>query len=837
MRTLAVGEVAQWPAPKLKVEIENGSGTYIDYSAFIPVAGAASMGESVDTPVATGTIALRRRNNAGDSLSPLMGESALNVDDDDLFSPAIDLGRGIRISAAKNGTATYRELFVGRINRVDWSQDPISVGYADLGAWLMDAQIKVEGIEYGTTPVGTALEVVIQNIVDATPSGKGTPGLYTPVSPGFLVTAWAQGRVKVLEAIRDIALQSTGWDVRFRYDASHVSRLTLLDPQRDRTTVDATISSYRAIRALDLDIKDIRNSGLVPYTDADGIGHTIPDSDDASILKYGERYFELPSSESIDTEAEASALLAAVVHDLADALAELTVELDFFWPVQLYDRYTFPANGRHFDDDQTFAVSAYQHSFDGGHGITTLTLSGRVVGAYASWLPRVKARLPNDNRCILSNIQRTDTDTDSTISWTPGPDVAEVWAAYAVKDAPEQDGDWPAVAALVYPLADGVRSLTVPRPTDQQITMVQLEPHRADLSVGIVKRLVITATPQVPTWEPDDLETATTGTQWLSFTERGIAIVAVDMQTQVGTNPISAIGPPTRGPGDASTVKGVPLGAFEYEFDVPLDATRQSWIVVGYTLSNGTRIGMPPFGFDRDKLPNLLSIVQDPVTPTKLTITGDSDTKSIGIYSSYYSYGYEADGNVLEFDRARPGNLPTFANLGLASGFSDLLLIRAWAVPIVALTGNHVNALGSFSDLVDEKPLAMWNSVGAGGSGAPDATWLQVFGYGPGGDGSQDITIYLEASSAPAGWSVVLAIDEDGGIPETDETANVSPTLSVPPVTLTAYTWTSSYARVPRDDTTRLITLRLRADLVDNVGQVRDTRSTTVGWYTPSTEI
>ena len=823
MRPLAVGEVAQWPAPKLKVEIENGSGTYIDYSSFIPQQGAASLGESINDQFATGSIALRRQNNAGASLSPLMSGSPLNVDDLGAPSPAIDRGRGIRFSAAKNGTATYRELLTGRINRVDWSQDPIALTIADSGAWLADTQIKVEGVQYGT-PDGVPLETAIQNLIDATPSGKGTPGLYTPVSPGFMVTNKEQGRVKVLDAVRSFALETTGWDVRFRYDASHVSRLTLLDPQRDRTTVDATISSYRAIRTLDLDIADIRNSGLMLYTDADGAPHTITDADATSNADFGERYFELPSSDVIDTEAEATALLGTVIHDLAGAPAEIVIEMDFFWVVQLYDRYLIPANGRHFDEDQEFAVSGYQHSFDGGHAITTMTLAERVIGAYDDWHTRILPVLQDGSRCILSNIQRTDTDTESTVSWVPGPDVAEVWAAYKVKDAPEQESDWPSVAAIVSPLADGVRSITIPRPTDQQITMLQLEPHRADLSVGIVKRLVITATPQVPTWEPDDLETATTGTQWLSFTERGIAIVAVDMQTQVGTNPISGTGLPTRGPGDASLVKGGTLGPFEYEFDVELDPTRQSWIVVGYTLSNGTRIGIPPFAFDRNKLPSIVSLTLD---GTRLRVSGDSDTKSLGVYSVSRGWGYEVDGQFLDVDLTVDGNGAWAGQAGMTSAMIDTFVVRAFSEPLILVPENRAPL-----DM-DERRVTAYNGVGdPGGAGAPEATISALTAYAPSPDGSVTAQVSIKATSAPVGWTVVLYINEEGGTPEDDETANVSPSLSAPPTSLTAYSWTSSYPSLPHDPTTRLVSMRVRVDLLDALDAVRDTRETSTSWYT-----
>jgi hypothetical protein len=351
--------------------------------------------------------------------------SALNVDDASAYAPLLDIGRLVRASSATLAPGVtpvggdYREGFTGRIDTVAWESDPITITCSDLGAWLMDTQIEVEGTQYGTTPVGTALETVIQNIVNAWPSGKGIPTLYTPTSPGYLVTSWAQGRVKVLDAIRSVALQSTGWDVRFRYDASHVSRLTLFNPDRTRVTVDATIaaSEYRSVKALSLSLANVRNVGKLPYVDAAGAPQSATASDSASIAKYGRRYFELASSNAITTSTQANALIASVVSDLAGAPAEQEIVTSLLWFVQLYDRYTFLANGVHYDQDQTLAVVGYRHEFGDGVAWTTLRCTGRVVGAYADWLRGIALRLEVIEPSISA--VATETATTGTLVLTP----------------------------------------------------------------------------------------------------------------------------------------------------------------------------------------------------------------------------------------------------------------------------------------------------------------------------------------------------------------------------------------------------------------------------------
>jgi hypothetical protein len=56
--------------------------------------------------------------------------------------------------------------------------------------------------------------------------------------------------------------------------------------------------------------------------------------------------------------------------------------------VQLFDRYTFVANGDHYDVDQTLSVVGYQHTFENHHGRTAIQVAGRVIGAYDTWYRR-----------------------------------------------------------------------------------------------------------------------------------------------------------------------------------------------------------------------------------------------------------------------------------------------------------------------------------------------------------------------------------------------------------------------------------------------------------------
>jgi hypothetical protein len=512
MRTLLAGERATTQAARLtyhgKLEVQNGSGTWKDYSALLGghYTIGATWGEEQDTPVGQASFRIARKRGAH-SLAPFMSTSALNVDDLGAYSPALDIGRLVRYSVATLAAGVepvsgdYREAFTGRINKVQWESDPIVISCSDLGAWLMDTQIEVDARRYGTT-AGVALETVLQQIVTDNPDGSGIPvTVYTPTSPGFNVTDLTVGRPKVLEAVRATALDSTAWDVRYRYDASHVSRLTLFNPDRTRSSVDTTITTneYRAIRGLSLSLANVRNAGKLPYTDASGAPQSVTASDPASIVnRYRRRYFELPSSPSIRTSAEATTLLEAVINDLAGAPAEQEVDCWFLWFVQLYDRYVFAANGTHYDQAQTMSVVGYQHTIENGKGSTVLTCTGRVVGAYADWLRRIT--LSTAPELQLNNFKWSDAnDTSRTYAWTRGPDVTMVLVFVAQVAIGGGDG-WPGATTMPTAiLQPGTDSYTIPKPSAGYQTFAQFEPRTVTGAAGAVRRAVLDPAPSALT--------------------------------------------------------------------------------------------------------------------------------------------------------------------------------------------------------------------------------------------------------------------------------------------------------------------------------------------------
>lgn len=830
MRALLAGELAQAQSYAsdyyVKLEVQNGSGTWIDVGAALGRKWIvnASWGETVDAKVMQVTFTLWQEMG-GNSLSPLMTASVLNRDDALAYAPLLNVGRLVRASVATMShlvpldVAKYRKFFDGRIDDVQQADSldgvgPITIPCSDLGGWLMDLQIETSGIQYGTTPIGTALETVLQNVINANiPVGEPAVTLYKQSSSAFAVTDWKQGDTKVMEALSTLVLDSTGEDIRYRYDAAHASRLTWFNPDRTRVTVDATFAPGYTIRSLDLSLANIRNAGEMPYQG--GVASAV-NAASAAPTMFRRRFFRLPSSAMISTLVDAQKVIDAVVNDLSAPPGEAAADIPFFWPVQLYDRYTFQANNRQFDTDQTFAVMGYQHTIEHGRGSTTLTLTARIVGAFAAWLERLsKAR--QDELGELGNVQWTVVAGVTTVTFQRNATTSEVWAAAML--APNSSSpDWNAVAAAVGPLPAGATSFVVPTPADGQVTLVQLEPRHVDLSPGVVRRLLVTATPQPPVYTVDDLETATTFTQWIQFIERGIPVSLVESAVQLGTTPATAFTTPTRGPGATSVVKGGVLGPLAYEQDGPRDASRTNWVGFRETLATvpPQQIILPWFGFDRDTNPNLGQVTVDS-TGRYVTISGDNDTKAVGLYlKSPGTWKYEVDGAFAIIDVQALG---TNGVAGLAAATSGTFTAKALGDPVASISG------GTLSDNRDV--------IAPNGGSAATATWSLVAAGAP-PSGSFIMPITLKATSAPGGWTARLWISDPSTVTPTDVSATVSPALVAIPIVNTAYQYTANNARVAAGPGTRTVTVSVRAELLDGSSVVQDTITRMVTYYTTS---
>lgn len=444
MRAVLAGELdtaKAWDSDvHVKLEVQNGSGTWIDVGYRLGSSWIvnASWGEHIDNPVSQATFQLIQKIGSA-SLAPLMSASTLNVDDIGNYAPLLNIGRLVRASTATMAAgvaldvANYRKIFEGRIDHVssvdgEYDYGPITIRCSDLGGWLMDQQIETEGTEYGTTP-GTALQTVLQSVVnDNLPSGDPAVTVVKQSPSTFLVTTWNQGATKVMEALRTLVLDSVGEDIRYRFNSSHNSTLQWFDPDRTRVSVDATFTANQyVLRTLDLHLRDIRNKGELPYTvAATGLTGKVTKSSLASIAKYRTRFFRLPESKMLSTSAEAQTVLDRVVSDLAEPPAEAFALLPYSWYVQLYDRYTFAANNQQYDQAQTFGVVGFEHSITDGRGTTQLTVTARIVGAYAEWNRRISGAVAPELR-ILNFREEARTDSVVPVKWESKGEIAEFW--------------------------------------------------------------------------------------------------------------------------------------------------------------------------------------------------------------------------------------------------------------------------------------------------------------------------------------------------------------------------------------------------------------------------
>jgi len=227
--------------------------------------------------------------------------------------------------------------------------------------------------------------------------------LSVPSSPGWVVGQYQQQKVSLLSALDTLSGQ-IGWSFRYKWSSSASAFLpTLYATDRSKSAVDRTITTdaYDSIDAIGRSLTDLRNSVDCVYSDMtsdpiNGLDYprrTESASDATSIAAYGEQWCEVAeaSSSLIDSPAEAAALAAAVLSDLKDPLAEQSVSMRTFPFVELDDRYTFSANGVHYDVDQTFAVVGYRHSVSMDSAKTTLQTRQRPSGGFRRWKRRISA--------------------------------------------------------------------------------------------------------------------------------------------------------------------------------------------------------------------------------------------------------------------------------------------------------------------------------------------------------------------------------------------------------------------------------------------------------------
>lgn len=621
----------------IRVEVEDEDGTWRDWTDRCI---AWSVGEDRDQPVSAATFAFHRGKTTG-SLAPLMTTSLLNRDSLSAYAPAIDIGRHVRLFTT-SGPDGEQEVWVGRINAVDPAGGVLQVTASDLGAWLLDTQIDATRT-YGSD-TGVLLETILQEILDDNaPGAVATPTLYVPVSPAYYRTTFdLEPTTKVLEAVRQLAL-NIGWDVRYRYDAAGVSRLTLFEPDRERVDTDWSTgpSEYKPIQRLAANIDAIRTTGEVQWVDADGVVQRATYDNLAARTRYGRRWFSIPPQTGIDTEEEAQTLVDAAGHDMSGPGAEFAVEMGYLWFLQLYDRGEFLPDLRSFDETQTLSVVSYRHSWSAGESITTsITATSRIVGAYAEWRQRIRGSVavtePTDADVYNITSERVS-DTQALLTWSRGSSIAKVtvhtWTLPVGSPFPDPDVTVPDTTDI---LDTGTDELLVAVPEAGQRTFVQLEGRNTRLGiVGDVERLYLDPDPQLLSWTATATEpTAGTGRLTIVLVDGGGYVDAAQrVRFRITQNGITTEAAATTGPGAGTSGT--------YTKDVTLDPKHPTLVEAFVTYTDASTETLERATFDLDKQANLRLDTVTQGNTARVTVNGDTDTAT-GVGMGRYAIDAES---------------------------------------------------------------------------------------------------------------------------------------------------------------------------------------------------
>lgn len=425
---------------------------------------------------------------------------------------------------------------------------------------------------------------------------------------------------------------------------------------------------------------------------------------------------------------------------------------------------------------------------------------------------------------ITDVFTKEQTETTVTKAWTVNEECDEVWL-YTRTVAQDTVDPWPDTATVVPTTyaAGTTTQHTFTLPAANQVTYVILEPRGSLLFSGEQWRMEIhPLDAEYPEIETDDSETATVGTQWVKVTARGLGVTSVQFQTKVGNHPPTAFGGATRVAGGASVVRGGTLGAGEYEHDVTLATDRFSWIIGKATLDTGEVIILGPFGFDRNKQPDFLSVR---VSGKIVQVGADTDTKSIKLerVDGGGTWVQHRDRQTYDFDVAASDDS---GNLGIGAGQTWTLRVTAYSDPKVDAGASSLTTTQdvTVSDGGSTHPLWLSASASAPAAGSADAT-ITLHANANGKVITDYETKVFERLNEGAGWTAF-----------SDVTASLSPALTTPPTTSTSYTRATRHTRISGAHAGEpLVQYEWRCEIrLIATGAVVETETVAASWYTDS---
>lgn len=305
--------------------------------------------------------------------------------------------------------------------------------------------------------------------------------------------------------------------------------------------------------------------------------------------------------------------------------------------------------------------------------------------------------------------------------------------------------------------------------------------------VGVTGRQTrdVTPTQQDTSWplyEIDRKEVGGTGTAWLKLTERGQAVSSVQARTQVGEIIFGTFAAPTRGPGATSVVKGGTLGALQYEQDVILDPQRMSQVDFRANIAGQpTPMSIPTLSFDRHLYPQLVEVT---VSGQTLRIGADTDTKSVRAYRT----------DTAGWDVWVDGMFAVLV-VPVTAG-------ATWPIKVLAYGAGKADVTGSTPK--DEREVIV------SATGAPAEPFWDLATLTAPTVGSDVVTLTLDASSAPAGYTKRVWA-KVGGDDFVDITSSVGG--STLPTSSTAYTWATGWTRSSPPGLP--LTIKFRAEILN----------------------
>lgn len=372
-------------------QIDDGYGNALDFLKGVTIRSDA------DHPISVAEIVLFREID-GLSLSPLMEGSILNLDSGGSYAPHINPARFVEIEVAvmKPGdvpsSGDYERIWEGYIDDPEFGGrgSEIRLAARDPIARLNDTIIESVSTYGGGSPL-TQIDVVMQAILDDN-MGSGEFPLWVVGSPSFGIEEYKLGNVSVLDALKALA-DLQGWNLHWLWHESPGEfRLTYYEPDRSNTTADWTFGpdDYYDLPGLKLAQAGIRNAGEVIYLDAAGDEQTVAEQRSTSVATYGRRFIRIDErgSRQIQSSAQASALLTAILDDTEEPIGVQRMDAPFHWPIEVGDVHDYEANGVHYDTTQTWAVFGYTHVLERNRIRTYVQASGKPSGGYTRWRDR-----------------------------------------------------------------------------------------------------------------------------------------------------------------------------------------------------------------------------------------------------------------------------------------------------------------------------------------------------------------------------------------------------------------------------------------------------------------